>query len=291
MDVDFNVLEVGMGGRWDATNVTTPLVSVITNVSYDHMEFLGNTIPKIAEEKACVIKPGVPVTTGARESALEIIRNAATKNESPLSVMGKDFGVQSNKDGSFNYSGPNWNISNLTSGIKGAYQHMNLAVAISALEVISKYHSINIDEADLRKGIRNVSWEGRFEVLRDNPPLILDSAHNPAGAKALVDTIILEYPGVKFTFLIGMLSDKNHDLYMREIARIANNIVITNVPSERSQDAVKLKKTADSVSANTRIIPDYKAAFEKLSKEPSPLCIVGSLYLIGAVKELIDHRT
>ncbi len=143
MDVDFNVLEVGMGGRWDATNVTTPLVSVITNVSYDHMEFLGNTIPKIAEEKACVIKPGVPVTTGARESALEIIRNAATKNESPLSVMGKDFGVQSNKDGSFNYSGPNWNISNLTSGIKGAYQHMNLAVAISALEAISKYHSIN----------------------------------------------------------------------------------------------------------------------------------------------------
>lgn len=291
MNVDISVLEVGMGGRWDATNVITPLVSVITNVSYDHTEYLGSTIPEIAAEKACVIKPGVPVTTGTEESALEIIRNEAIKNNSPLTVMGKDFSAGRNEDGSFNYSGTVWNFRDLKSTLKGVYQLMNQAVAISALEALSKYHDINIDEADLREGLMNVSWGGRYEVLRDNAPLILDSAHNPAGAKALVDSIIQEYPGVKFNFLIGMLSDKNHDLYMREIARIADKITVTQVPSERTLSAGKLRETAETVVADVDIIPDYRAAFEQLSTEPHPLCITGSLYLIGAIKELLDQQS
>ncbi|MCZ6638424.1 MAG: Mur ligase family protein, partial [Candidatus Dadabacteria bacterium] len=129
--VDFSVLEVGMGGRWDATNVITPLASVITNISIDHSEYLGEKISDIATEKACIIKPGVPVITAATGDAFEVIENTANKNSSTLMVYGREFSTDGENTDNFNYNGLRWGFKNLKSNLKGSYQLENLSLAIA----------------------------------------------------------------------------------------------------------------------------------------------------------------
>ncbi|MEQ9618643.1 MAG: folylpolyglutamate synthase/dihydrofolate synthase family protein [Deltaproteobacteria bacterium] len=287
--VDYNVLEVGMGGRWDATNVITPLVSVITNITKDHTEFLGNTISDIAKEKACIIKKQVPVITAAKGRALHVILKTAADNSSPVSVYGRDFISAGESPGNFTYRGPLWELTRIKSNLTGLYQIENLSVALSALEALSQHSGIQIDEKALRRGLSGISWNGRLEILRKDPLIVLDSAHNEGGAKALVKSLEQMFPGTKFTFLVGMLSDKNHASFFREISQIANELLITDVPSERRMEAGKLSKIASKyLSCNIRVIEDYRKSFEEIMRMNGHSCIAGSIYLTGAVKAL--HR-
>ena len=285
--VDFSVLEVGMGGRWDATNVITPLVSVITNVSKDHTDYLGSTIAEIASEKARIIKRGVPVVTCARGKALRVITDYAVNMKSPLRVYGRDFKSAGAGTDSFDYTGSLWTLTGLSSNLVGHYQVDNLSAAISAIEALGEYHGIIIGEKSLRKGLMNIDWPGRFEVLRKAPPLILDGAHNPAGAKALARSLGQMYPSIKFTFLIGMLTDKDHGAFIRELAPIARKFIATEIESERSLSADALARKIE------RIFPgpvaaekDHRKAFRDLLAEGKPACIAGSLYLTGAIKTM-----
>lgn len=283
---DFNVLEVGLGGRWDATNVIKPLVSVITNISADHTEYLGDTIAEIAAEKACIIKPGTPVVTGTRGEALEVIRNEAHKHSSELYISGIDFKLAYTKDKGLYYIGSIWNIDNMSSNLRGLYQHENLALAIKALENLTESGHIKLEEEILREGLSHIDWEGRFQVVRENPPLILDSAHNPGAAKALVSSLGDSYPGVKFTFLIGMLGDKDHNAFIEQISQIATKVIITKTPSERSADTRNLCDSAGKHINNAVIIEDYKEAYRELINSSAPGCATGSLYLIGALLDI-----
>jgi dihydrofolate synthase / folylpolyglutamate synthase len=287
---DLNVLEVGLGGRWDATNVIQPLVSVITNISKDHIEYLGETETEIASEKACIIKPGAPVVTGARGEALEVIQGKVHKTSSELYISGKDFKLTDTKDGRLYYIGSKWNIENISSNLKGLYQNENLALAIKALELLTESGHVNIEVETLRKGLSHINWEGRFQVVRTSPPLILDSAHNPGAAKALVSSLKDYYPGVKFTFLIGMLGDKDHNAFIEEIAQIAGKIIITHVPSERSTETNKLYESAKKHIHNVVIVEDYKKAYKELIHKKQPGCTTGSLYLIGALKDKHQNK-
>lgn len=281
---EINVLEVGMGGRWDATNVITPLVTVITNISKDHTEYLGDTISLIAAEKACLIKPGVPVVTGARDDALKVIRNTANENSSDLYIMDKDFSI-SEKNDNLSYHGSIWNIDNIYTSLSGLYQHENTALAIKALETLNELRHMSLNEEQLRKGLSTIDWEGRFQIVREDPPLVMDSAHNPGAARALVLSLGHSYPGVKFTFLIGMLGDKNHGDFFNEISETTLEIIITRVPSERSADPTRLLESAKEHTNNVIIIEDYKEAFGILKASGKPACVTGSLYLIGALKD------
>lgn len=283
---DFNILEVGMGGRWDATNVIQPLVSVITNISKDHTEYLGETVAEIAAEKACIIKPGSPVVTGAQGEALEVIKKTADENSSELYVLGEDFSLMKTKNEKLSYIGNIWNIDSLSPSLQGLYQHENLALAIKALEVLTELGNVNIEEETLRKALSQINWEGRFQVVRTTPPLILDSAHNPGAAKALVSSLRDAYPGVKFTFLIGMLGDKDYNEFIEEIAQIAGKIIITQAPSERSADTKSLYDAAKIYINNVRIIESYEEAYSELTNSAVPSCVTGSLYLIGALKDM-----
>ncbi len=283
--VDFNVLEVGMGGRWDATNVITPLAAVITNISKDHSEYLGEKIGDIAAEKACIIKSRTPVITAAASDALEVIKRAANKNSSPLLVYGREFNTEGENTDNFNYKGPSWELRNLKSNLKGHYQLENLSLAIAALETIQNKHNITIEEKSLREGLSSIKWEGRFEVINEIPPLILDSAHNPGAAKSLVESIKDSYPDTKFTFLIGMLEEKGHEQFIEEISLIAEKLIITKVPSERTADPKQLALTAQKYIEEIEIIDDYKSAYEVILNLDKPSCITGSLYLIGAIKK------
>lgn len=285
---DFMVLEVGMGGRWDATNVTTPHVSVITNVSKDHTEYLGNTITAIALEKACIIKPGVPVVTAAGGSALRVIKEYARDAGSRIYVYGKDYGSSGVGTSSFSYSGREWRLGGLSSNLAGPYQLDNLSTAISALETLSLDCGVSISERNVRKGISDIRWPGRLETLRENPPLILDSAHNPGGGKALAKALQTLYPGTMFTFLLGMLDDKQHAPFLKEIAPLAGKLIITEVPSSRTAPAEKLLAAASRyIHCDMEIIEDYASAYEKLLRLNEPSCIAGSVYLAGAIRKLI----
>jgi len=285
---DFSVLEVGMGGRWDATNVIKPTVSVITNISKDHSDYLGRNIGEIAREKAFVIKRKVPIITAAKGKALEIILNRAGQFGAPALVYGRNFKSVGGDPRKFNYTGPEWEFHDLTSNLTGNYQTENLSVAIAAMESMSRYRNIKIDEENLRKGIKQIDWGGRFEILRKNPPLILDSAHNAGGARALVRSLKQAYPGLKFTFLIGMLSDKEYGTFLKIISEVAGRIIITGVPSERALDTTELAGTASKFTSSVvNIVEDYKSAYEEIRKSKSPSCITGSVYLIGAVKSIL----
>ncbi len=285
--VDFSVLEVGMGGRWDATNVITPLVSVITNISKDHTDYLGGTLGEIAAEKARIIKRGVPSVTGAKGRALGVISEYASRHLSPLKVYGRDFSSRGESTDSFDYTGSVWSLRGLRSNLRGMYQIENLSVAVAALEVLSEFHGIRIGEKDLRKGLLGIDWRGRFEVLRGDPPLILDSAHNPAGAKALAASLKQMYPSRKFTFLVGMLGDKDHSRFIRELAPIAERFLVTEIESERAISAEALaKKISEIFPGMVRTEKDYRKAYAELLNERGPACIAGSLYLTGAIEAL-----
>ncbi len=284
---DISILEVGMGGRWDATNVITPLVSVITNVSKDHTEYLGSTIGEIASEKARIITPGVPAVTAARGKALGVIKEYAAGHKSPLKVYGRDFSSRGQNTDDFGYTGSAWKLPGLRSNLKGLYQIENLSVAIAALEALSEYHGIEIREVDLRRGLLGIDWRGRLEILREDPPLILDSAHNPGGAKALVKSLKHMYPSRKFTFLIGMLGDKEHSRFIRELTPIARKFIVTEIESERAIGAEALaKKISRIFPGAVRTEKDLRKAYLDVLNERKPACIAGSLYLTGAVEGL-----
>lgn len=285
--VDFSVLEVGMGGRWDATNVITPLVSVITNVSKDHIEYLGTTIGVIASEKARIIKPGIPAVTGARGRALGVIEEYAASHKSPLKVYGRDFSSRGESTDNFDYTGSAWKLRGLGSNLKGLYQIENLSVAVASLEALSEYHGIEIGEKDLRRGLLGIDWRGRLEILREDPPLILDSAHNPGGAKALAASLKRMYPSLKFTFLIGMLVDKDHSRFIRELTPIARKFIVTEIESERAIGAEALaRKISRIFPGAVRTEKDFRKAYRDMLNESGPACIAGSLYLTGAVEGL-----
>ncbi|MCL4243824.1 MAG: bifunctional folylpolyglutamate synthase/dihydrofolate synthase [Candidatus Dadabacteria bacterium] len=285
---DLMVLEVGMGGRWDATNVTTPLVSIITNVSKDHTEYLGRTLAAIALEKACIIKPGVPVVTAARGSALGVISGYAREAGSRVYIRGRDFRSSGGGTTNFSWSGREWNLGGLASNLAGLYQLENLSVALAALEALSLDRGVAISEASVRAGLADIRWPGRLETLRENPPLILDSAHNPGGGAALVKSLRALYPGTKFAFLVGMLDDKRHAPFLKEISGVAGRLIITEVPSSRTTPAEKLLKAAAKyVACETTVVKDYAEAYGELLRLDEPSCIAGSIYLAGAIKKLV----
>ena len=288
-NVDFSVLEVGMGGRWDATNIITPLASVITNISKDHSEYLGETIEQIAAEKACVIKPTVPVITGATTEALEVIKQRTKQEASPLLLYGRDFLIKGNNIDHFDYKGVNFDLKNLRSNLKSSYQLKNIALAIAAIESLKTNHNITTSEQCIRDGLSNIHWEGRFEIIRQEPPLILDGAHNPGAAKSLVESISEKYPDTLFTFLIAMLNDKGHIEFIKEICSIADKLIITKVPSERTADTEQLLTLAKEHIDNVEVIEDYRSAYSTVLNSNKPSCITGSLYLIGAIKNLIQN--
>jgi dihydrofolate synthase/folylpolyglutamate synthase len=284
---DFSVLEVGMGGRWDATNVITPLVSVVTNVSKDHTEYLGGTVGEIASEKARIIKRGVPAVTAARGRALLVIEEYAGRIKSPLRVYGRDFSSAGDNTDCFDYTGSVWKLRGFRSNLRGLYQIENLSVAIAALETLHEFHGIEVGEKNLRQGLLDIDWRGRLEVLRNDPPLILDSAHNQAGAKALVESLKQMYPSLKFTLLIGMLMDKDHGSFIRELTPITGKFIITEIESERAISAEALaKKVSRIFPGAVRIEKDYRKAYAELLKENMASCIAGSLYLTGAIEAI-----
>jgi len=299
--VDLAIIEVGLGGRYDATSVVHPDVCVITNVGFDHMKTLGNTLAKIAFEKSGIIKDFIPVVTGSEEiEALEVIREVSEEKKTRLHVLNEGFSyIDKNMkiaENVFDFSDDKYRFEDLVLNLNGIHQFKNCSVAIKAYIEYCVKNDIEVDENSLRNALKKVFWPGRLELVSDNPQIIVDGAHNKQGIDALVENWKTYFPGIRPILLTGMLSDKEFDEMTKKLSDLAVKVVVTepNAPRETDTslivDSYKKNMPDDSVF----YFKDHESACKKaleLSSEVSgkgtPILVTGSLYVIGYLKEIL----
>lgn len=284
----FTVLETGMGGRWDATNISRPLVTAITNVSLDHTRYLGGTVEEIAAEKAGIAKPGVPLITAAGGGGLEVITKICAGKNAPVLINGRDFRCRQTGSGEFSYHGVKWKIDGIRPAVKGAFRAENIAVALACAEALEA-GGMNITADGAKKAVENTVIAARMEYLRVSPPLILDGAHNAAAADRLARSIRETHGEKRFVFVMAMSEDKNHRGFLENIAPVCSRIIFTDVEGEKFTVAEKLLKLAPP-QIKAEIITPILPALGKALQTALPCCITGSLYLAGEVKRLIEGK-
>ncbi len=283
--VEWAVIEVGLGGRLDATNVVIPEVSIITTVDYDHMNILGKTLEKIAYEKSGIIKEKRPVVTGeTKYEPLKVIKKISKQRKAPLSIIERDFFFcdtdLSLNENSFSYRG-NANIKNLKLSLNGRHQIQNAAISIRAIEVLKI-----LNEEVLRKALLNVVHPGRFEIMEYNgKTVVLDGAHNTAGAAVFVRTLNDYFEGRDIVGVIGILDDKEREKIVDKFQHVFSKVYVSRPKSHRAAhyyevcDMFRLKKVP------CEIIENPWEAFQKAIEDPSEVVgVAGSLYLVGEVR-------
>ncbi|ECL8005992.1 bifunctional folylpolyglutamate synthase/dihydrofolate synthase [Listeria innocua] len=285
--IDIGIIEVGLGGRLDSTNVLTPLISVITTIGMDHMEFLGNSIEQIAGEKAGIIKPGIPVISGViQKEAQEVIINNAVRNNSNVAWLNKDFFIQ-NRDDEITYRTSHGDeIPNITIGLLGIHQLNNAAVAIKVLQYLNTFSSYEINQSAIKQGLKKAFWPGRMELLDVKPFIMLDGAHNPEGVKTFANSI-RTYPGHK-KIIVSILKDKNYQEMITLLKTIPDtDILLTtfDYPRAMSSNEVTQIGTVEGISTN----PNWKQALDDIKeiKNDTKFFITGSLYFISEVRKYL----
>lgn len=290
--VDYAVIEVGMGGLWDSTNVITPIVSVITNVSLDHTDRCGDSVERIAMQKAGIIKEKVPLVTAAEgDNALGPIVTMAMFKEAPVYLYGKAFygtEIESSMDGQkFTLHAGDFYASDYEIKLPGEHQIKNTSVAIVAAKLVSKQDD-RINELALHLGVANTLWPGRLERVSQKPDLILDGAHNPDGAKALRSALDKYYPGQKVHFVFGMMGDKDMSGVIKTL--IHKDDVVYTVRADGGPRAAEAEALAELVGENAipmeSLVEAYHKAAEQAGKD-GIICVCGSLYLVGEFKKVL----
>ena len=283
--VNVAVIEVGLGGRLDATNVVSPLVSVITTIAKDHEAYLGPDELSIAREKGGIIKPRIPVICGkVSEPVTEVLQEIARLRESPAYFLGTSFSFLLKNERLFDYIGIKQNLSGLALALRGRHQLANASLALAALELVNEHFPV--PQAALRYGLETVRWPGRLEVISERPLVILDGAHNPEGVRALADALIELRQGRKIKLLFATMADKEWQLMLEMLAKLADEMIFTRVSMERSADPELLAKNIP-VPIPSRVIQDSQTALAALLDRAQPddiLVVAGSLYLLGEVR-------
>ena len=295
---DFVVLEVGLGGRGDSTNVCKkPLVSVITSISYDHTERLGNTLAEIASEKAGIIKEGCPVVTGAEtEEALTVLRRTAAELGSDY-METRDLPCRIKSEtlaGScFDLEIDGRRFENLEISMPGEHQIRNAAAAVSALTKVADTGEAQLPEQALRRGLRTAKQHGRFEIMSGagkKPVYIIDGAHNPDGARALGEAMNRFCQGSRILMITGMLADKDTNHILGEFLKITRDFIVTEPANPRKLPKEALKAKIEALGGNAIATAEPAGAFEtarSIENEYDVILTAGSLYLIGEIRGII----
>ncbi len=301
--VQLGVIEVGMGGRLDATNIVDPLVSVITAVSMDHAAQLGRTLAEIAGEKGGICKPGVPVVVGRQSpESLESIRaEARAAGAGPLLLLGKDFvfGPGPRRSGAYRTMSmrtPRHEYRDLKIRLLGAHQMENAAAAVTAAEIAAERGKFDLDESSVRRGLESARWPGRMEVASRKPVLtVLDGAHNVDSMTRLAEAVAEEFPRKrKLVLLFAAAADKDVRGMLRIIAPRAELLVATHSGNPRSmppEDVAEL--AARSGCASTAVEEDIGAALERAREAAGAegvVLVTGSLYLVGRAKQALESQ-
>lgn len=284
--VDLAVVETGMGGRLDATNVLSPEVSVITNLSLEHTQYLGSTLLQIAGEKAAIVKRGVPTVCGVTEmEPLKVIEERCRQLSSPLLLLGREARFQAEEVSSqgtkFSLQTASNHYQDLLLNLLGRHQIVNGSLAIITLEELAK-KGWRVGESGIRKGMKGVDWLGRFQICDQRPPLILDVAHNPQGTEALVRALREIFPQRKKTILFGVMKDKDYPQMIRKLEEEASLFVFTRPTTDR---AVSPHILAQNVKRRGyQIKEDIPQALRFALQSLPPdglLCVTGSHYTVG----------
>jgi dihydrofolate synthase/folylpolyglutamate synthase len=291
--VDFTVLEVGLGGRLDATNVVKPLVSIITQISYDHMSALGNTLEAIAREKAGIIKDnGYVVTSPQEPEAMQVIRDTCAEKIAMLFTVGKDIKYYKIENNLFDVSGRLGTYKNLRVGLLGDHQIINAVTAIGAMECLW-FHGISVSEESIKNGLGGVKWHGRVEVIQRNPIIILDVAHNAASAKALRDTIEANFKYDKLILILEVSQQKDVKGMGQYLCPMADVFILTKMNNPRAMKPEDIKTELKEFRDDFIITRNVKSALETAKSIASPsdlICITGSLILAGEAMRVLSSE-
>lgn len=296
-ECDFVVLEVGLGGSGDSTNVIVkPLISIITSISYDHMERLGNTLDEIAAEKAGIIKKGVPVVVNVEDSlaAKTIARRAYELNAPLYDVTRIDYKKIAGdlKGQMFNTKIYGIGYNQIVIKMLGLHQIKNAMTALTALEILRHEKIISVNKDDFYRGMAKAMQPGRFEVFGSSPYIILDGAHNQAGAESLLETMSEFFLGRRVLMVVGILADKDVNAMIECFSKVADEFVVTEPLSPRSLPAIdlaeKLIHKNKKVTTISNMEEAYNFAVNKAKNEEWDVLVFGgSLYLVGKIREMI----
>jgi dihydrofolate synthase / folylpolyglutamate synthase len=286
--VDWAIIETGMGGRLDATNIINPSLCIITNISVEHREYLGNTLTQIAAEKAGIIKKHIPLVTGIRQKkALAEIKAIAAKKKAPLFRLGSNFKVRRNQSQMFSYYGIRNVWHNLQTALSGNFQVDNAALVLAACELLGE-NKAAITLNNIKKGLSKNHWPGRLEIVSDDPFIILDGAHNLAAANNLAKYLSTNLAGKSTTLVVGILEDKPYKAMLKTLLKPVNRVIFTRAKIDRAVEPHVLNEAVKEFNPNATIIPDVGQAIGK-AIETTPhhgaICIAGSLYVVGEAKE------
>jgi dihydrofolate synthase/folylpolyglutamate synthase len=286
--VDIAVLEVGLGGRLDATNVCKPLVSIITNIAFDHTDYLGNTLESITHEKAGIIKQnGICLTAAKQKKVLEALKEVCRRRRAKFYCLGCDIKIKKQKDGFFTYQGFNRNLKNLTIPLQGDHQLSNAAVALATIELCEK-KGFRIDDAAIYTGLKNTHWEARMEVLQNQPLFLLDGAHNPAGINVLCRSLKKDFSYRRLILIFGSLADKDYRRMLQKIIPLAPIIILTQLKTKRAVPVDDIMETVKKMGYPVIVTENVKQAIERaqaMAKKQDLICATGSFYLAGEVKQ------
>lgn len=289
------VLEVGLGGRLDATNAVERSVSVITSIDLDHQNILGSTIEEIAGEKAAIIVPGTRAVIGrqAHQAAIEVLMRRCLETSVLPVFANAPSQIEIDDRGRlvFDYESSHSRYSRIALGLLGRHQSDNAAAAIEAVELLSE-SGFPITRENIIEGLREVAWPGRLELIDDQPPVLLDGAHNPAGARALRGYLDEFWPGA-VTLVFGAMGDKDIDRMAAELFDAARTVVLTRVRDSRAAGNARLGEAALNRARNVIFTETVRQALSWARSVTPPdglVCVAGSLHLVGEVKRLMEEE-
>jgi dihydrofolate synthase / folylpolyglutamate synthase len=286
-------MEVGMGGRLDATNVIRPKVCVITNISMDHQMFLGRRLIDIAGEKAGIIKRGVDVVTAATQPAvLQLFEKVCAERDAPLWRLGRDIRIRVG-DSKFHYHGLDQDLRDLEVALFGRHQYRNAALALGVIEVLQR-KGLRVSEKDIREGLKTLRWPGRLHTVSRNPLVVLDGAHNPAAMKGLVKSVTRDIKYGRLILVLGVMADKDISRIIRAIVPAADYVICTRPEYYRAAPPETLMKAALPIWKAGEVSPRLPDALKRATEMADPddlILVTGSLFTVGEAMACIDPGT
>ncbi len=296
-NIDVAVLETGLGGRLDATNVVKPILAILTKIGMDHMNILGNNLSKIAGEKAGILKSGVQCISGTNKSAAKkMLSRIADEKEVSIRFLKDEVRIKNirlTEEGSwFDYRSDQSRYDQLYLKLLGEHQIENGALALMAVDAL-KEAGWSISEKAVRQGLESVIWKARLQILQRNPTLLLDSAHNPLGIESLVRALTSIFKYNRLILVFGVLKDKAYQTMAEKIVPLADRIFLTKPMSDRVLDPEILSRLSVFANKSTEVIPDILSAWEKavaMARKNDLVCGCGSIFFVGEVLRVWEKK-
>jgi len=290
-NVEWAVVEVGLGGTWDATNVLQPDLTVITRIGLDHTDRLGTSLGEIAQDKSGIMKSNVPCLVGSQEPGVEtILQLEAKKRGAKYSTITADQELLTRRTSFSGQTLASKRFGDLTLPLMGDFQRENASTALAALELLERNDHFRIDVNAVRKGLLNVRWPGRFQIIDREPNVLIDAAHNPDAQKVLARNLKESFPKSKKIVVFGAMQDKDIEGMLTHIQGIADHIILTQPPGDRAASPAEIQEQVEGT--NWHVEPDLGKAIEEaraMADKDDVICITGSIFLVSEALKLMGE--